>query len=41
MAQELRILVTLAEDLGSVPSVHMVAHKHLCNSSPRGSDVLF
>jgi hypothetical protein len=26
MAQQLRALVALAEDLGSVPRIHMVAH---------------
>jgi len=28
MAQRLRALVALAEDLDSVPSTHMVAHNH-------------
>jgi hypothetical protein len=28
MAQRLRALVALAEDLESVPSTHMVAHNH-------------
>jgi hypothetical protein len=29
MAQQLRALVTLEEDLGSVPNTFMVAHSHL------------
>jgi hypothetical protein len=32
MAQQLRALVTLQEDLGLVPSTHMVA----CNHPPHG-----
>jgi hypothetical protein len=28
LAQQLRALATLAEDLGSVPSTNMVAHNH-------------
>ena len=28
MAQQLRALSTLAENLGSVPSTHMAAHNH-------------
>jgi len=35
MAQRLRALIALPEVLSSIPSNHMVAHKHL------GSDVLF
>ena len=41
MAQQLRglrALAVLPEDLGSIPSTHMVAHN--CNSSSRGSDTL-
>lgn len=29
MAQSLKALVALEEDLGSTPSTHTVAHKHL------------
>jgi hypothetical protein len=29
MTQRLRALVTLTEDLGSVPSIHVVPHNHL------------
>lgn len=29
LAQQLRVPVVLAEDLGFVPSIHMVAHNHL------------
>lgn len=29
MAQRFRALVALSEDLASIPSIHMVAHKHL------------
>lgn len=28
MAQRSRTLVTLVEDLGSVPSIHIVVHNH-------------
>ena len=34
MAQCLKALVTLPEDLGSIPSTHMVAH-NLCYSSSK------
>ena len=37
MAQYLRALVDLAEDLGSIPSMHMV-HTSILNSSSRVSD---
>lgn len=37
VAQPLRTLVVLAEDLASVPGIHMVAH----NCPSRGSDTLF
>lgn len=29
MAQQLKVLAALAEDLGSIPSTHMAAHNHL------------
>jgi hypothetical protein len=29
MAQQLRTLTALAEDQGSIPSTHVMAHKHL------------
>jgi hypothetical protein len=29
MAQQLRALIVLPEDLSSIPSNHMVAHNHL------------
>lgn len=40
MAQWCRTLTALLEDLGSSPSTHIGAHKHL-NSNPGGSDALF
>lgn len=36
MAQELRALA-LAEDLGSTPSIHIMAHSHLPNPVPGDS----
>ena len=39
MAPQLRALSTLAENLGSIPSIHMVACNY--NSSSRKSNVLF
>jgi hypothetical protein len=38
MAQQLRALAALPEDLVSIPNTHMAAHN--CNSSSRGSDTL-
>jgi hypothetical protein len=40
MAQWLRALAALPEDLGWIPSTHMVATT-ICSSSSRGSDALF
>jgi hypothetical protein len=40
MAQQLRALATVAEDPGSIPSTHLVAH-NIYNSSFKGSDALF
>ena len=39
MAQQLRALVALAEDLGLVPSTHLVVN-NTCESSSGGSDAL-
>jgi hypothetical protein len=36
MAQRLRALAALPEDLGYISSTHIAAHTTLCNSSPRG-----
>lgn len=40
MAQQLGAIFTLAEDPGSIPGTHVVAHSHSLISS-RGSKVLF
>lgn len=40
MAQQLRALVALTEELGSVSSLHMIVHG-IPNFSPRGADILF
>jgi hypothetical protein len=39
-ASMVKITAVLAEDLGVSPSTHMVAHKHLHNSSSQGSGAL-
>jgi hypothetical protein len=39
MAQQSRALAALPEDLGSVPSIHMVVHNSI--SSSKGSDAFF
>jgi hypothetical protein len=31
MAQQLRVLIALTEDLGSVPGTHVMIHNHICN----------
>lgn len=41
MAQRLRALVALCEDLGFIPSIHIVAHNLTCNSVPKESDFFF
>jgi len=42
MAQQLRALTALPEDLGLIPSTNMPVHNcHNCNSSSRGSATLF
>jgi hypothetical protein len=42
MAQWLGSPAALPEDVGSIPSTHMVAHNHLyCNSSSMASETLF
>lgn len=38
MAQWLRTLVAFAEDQGSIPMIHMVAHSLIYNSTSRGSN---
>lgn len=35
MAQWLKVFVALLENLGAVPSIHMVAYSHLYNSMSR------
>ena len=39
MAQQLRTLIALPEDWGSIPSTHMAAHNHLTPSGFRGGTV--
>jgi hypothetical protein len=39
MAERLRALAALGEELDSIPSTHMASHD--CNSSFRGYDTLF
>lgn len=39
MAQWIKVLTALLEDLSSIPGLHVVAHN--CNCRPRESEALF